>query len=214
MRSCFSVLLLILVVVMAGCGQKAPQPLTAEEIKSLLEKVNAAPLVDVADDEVAVIETDLGRIVIELYPTVAPNHCLNFKRLANNGFYDGTKFHRVVPGFVIQGGDILSRDANPANDGTGDPGYTLPAEFSKIPHERGILSMARKGYSVDTAGSQFFICVGPAPQLDGQYTVFGRVIEGMEVVDKIVAAASPHQTEMPVNPIVMNKVKVMKRHEL
>jgi peptidyl-prolyl cis-trans isomerase B (cyclophilin B) len=214
MRSCFSVLLLILVVVMAGCGQKAPQPLTADEIKILIDKVKAAPLVDVTEDEVAVIATDLGRIVLELYPKVAPNHCRNFKRLANNGFYDGTKFHRVVPGFVIQGGDILSRDANPANDGTGDPGYTLPAEFSNIPHERGILSMARKGYSVDTAGSQFFICVGPAHQLDGQYTVFGRVIEGMEVVDKIVAAASPHQTEMPANPIVMNKVKVIKRHEL
>ncbi|MDZ7364075.1 MAG: peptidylprolyl isomerase [candidate division KSB1 bacterium] len=214
MRYCFSILLIIFIVAMLGCGRKASQPLTADEIRILIDKVKAAPLVEVADDEVAVIATDLGRIVLELYPKVAPNHCRHFKRLANNGFYDGTKFHRVVPGFVIQGGDILSRDANPANDGTGDPGYTLPAEFSNIPHERGILSMARKGYSVDTAGSQFFICVGPAHQLDGQYTVFGRVIEGMEVVDKIVAAASPHQTEMPANPIVMNKVKVMKRHEL
>jgi len=203
----------ILFLMAANCRNNAKM-LTAEEIKSLLEKVKSAPLKDVADDEVAVIETDLGRIVLEFYPKVAPQHCRSFKRLADNGFYDGTKFHRVVPGFVIQGGDILSRDADPANDGTGDPGYTLPAEFSNIPHERGILSMARKGYSVDTAGSQFFICVGAAHQLDGQYTVFGRVIEGMEVADKIVAAASPHQTQTPANAVVMNKVKVVKRHEL
>jgi len=215
MRCCFSLLLFILIGNLGGgCGQKAPQPLTADEIKILIEKVKAAPLLDVADDEVAVIETDLGRLVLEFYPNVAPNHCRNFKRLADNGFYDGTKFHRVVPDFVIQGGDVLSRDADPGNDGTGDPGYTLPAEFSNTPHKRGILSMARKGYSVDTAGSQFFICVGPAHQLNGQYTVFGRVIEGMEVADKIVAAASPHQTDMPANPVVMNKVKVMKRNEL
>jgi cyclophilin family peptidyl-prolyl cis-trans isomerase len=204
---------MILMSMLLSC-REVPKPLTADEIKSLIEKVKAAPLEDVAEDEVVVIATDLGRIVLELYPKVAPQHCRSFKRLADNGFYDGTKFHRVVPGFVIQGGDILSRDTNPANDGTGDPGYTLPAEFSNIPHERGILSMARKGYSVDTAGSQFFICVGAAHQLDGQYTVFGRVIEGMDVVDEIVAAASPHQTEIPANPIVMKKVKMVKRNEL
>ncbi|MCG3118750.1 MAG: hypothetical protein ALAOOOJD_01006 [bacterium] len=206
--------LLVLSTVMASCGRKAAKPLTADEIKVLIEKTKAAPLIDVADDEVCVIETDLGRIVVEFYPKTAPIHCKNFKRLANTGFYDGVKFHRVVPGFVIQGGDILSRDADPKNDGTGDPGYTLPAEFSNIPHERGILSMARRGYDVNTAGSQFFICVAPAHQLDGQYTVFGRVIEGMDVADKIVAAASPHQSDMPANPIAMNKVRVIKRNEL
>ncbi len=214
MRYHFFHLMLSVSLMISNCGPKPPQSLTADEINALIEKAKATPMPAVAEDEVAVIETDLGRIVLELYPKVAPQHCGNFKRLASIGFYDGVKFHRIVPGFVIQGGDILSRDANPANDGTGDPGYTLPAEFSNIPHERGILSMARKGYSVDTAGSQFFICVGPAHLLDGQYTVFGRVIEGMEVVDKIVAAAAPHQTEMPANPIVMNKVKVIKRHEL
>jgi len=213
MRYNFLYLLFILFLIATNCRNEAKM-LTAEEIKALLEKIKAAPLKDVADDEVAVIETDLGRIVLELYPKVAPQHCRSFKRLADNGFYEGTKFHRVVPGFVIQGGDILSRDADPANDGTGDPGYTLPAEFSNIPHERGILSMARKGYSVDTAGSQFFICVGAAHQLDGQYTVFGRVIEGMEVADKIVAAAAPHQTQTPANAVVMNQVKVVKRNEL
>jgi cyclophilin family peptidyl-prolyl cis-trans isomerase len=204
---------LLILLIAVNCGNNIKM-LTSEEIKTIIEKVKAAPLVDMAEDEVAVIETDLGRIVLEFYPKVAPQHCRNFKRLADTGFYDGVKFHRVVPGFVIQGGDILSRDADPSNDGTGDPGYTLPAEFSNIPHERGILSMARKGYSVDTAGSQFFICVGAAHQLDGQYTVFGRVIEGMEVADKIVAAASPHQTQMPANAVVMNKVKMVKRNEL
>jgi peptidyl-prolyl cis-trans isomerase B (cyclophilin B) len=212
MRLRFLLLLFIPICLFVSCKQ-TPKPLNVDEIKSLIEKVKAAPLADVADDEVIVIETDLGRIVLELYPKVAPQHCRNFKRLANNGFYDGVKFHRVVPGFVIQSGDILSRDANPQNDGMGDPGYTIPAEFSNLPHDRGILSMARRS-DPNSAGSQFFICVGPAHQLDSQYTVFGRVIEGMEVADKIVAAASPHQTEMPANPIVMNKVKVVKRNEL
>jgi len=213
MRKNFLILLLIGANFMSSCQQPVPpsQPLTTEEIKALIEKVKAAPMVDMAEDEVAVIETNLGRIVLEFYPKAAPIHCQNFKRLASNGFYDGVKFHRVVPGFVIQGGDILSRDANPQNDGTGDPGYTIPAEFNNIPHERGILSMARRG-DPNSAGSQFFICVGAAPQLDGQYTVFGRVIEGMEVADKIVAAA--HQNQMPVNAVVMNKVKVIKRNEL
>ena len=166
---------------------------------------------EVAEDEVALIETDLGRIVLEFFPKVAPQHCGNFKRLANSGFYNGVKFHRVIAGFMIQGGDILTRDANPQNDGTGDPGYTIPAEFNDTPHDRGILSMARRG-DPNSAGSQFFICVGAAYQLNGQYTVLGRVIEGMEVADKIVAAA--HQVEIPANAVVMNHVKVIKRHEL
>jgi cyclophilin family peptidyl-prolyl cis-trans isomerase len=113
---------------------------------------------------------------------------------------------------MIQGGDILSRDADPRNDGMGDPGYTVPAEFSNLKHERGVLSMARKA-NINTAGSQFFICLAPAPHLDGQYTIFGRVVQGMDVVDKIVAANISGK-ENPDHPVIMNKVKVVKRNEL
>jgi cyclophilin family peptidyl-prolyl cis-trans isomerase len=193
----------------------ANKTLTAAEIAALIEKAKTAPAVEVAADEVGVITTDFGRIVLELFPSVAPEHCRNFKKLAGLGFYDGVTFHRVVPGFMIQGGDIFSRDADRSNDGTGDPGYTVPAEFSDLPHERGTLSMARKGYSVNTAGSQFFICVAPAPQLNGQYTVFGRVLEGMEVVDQIVTISGTDEIKQnPDNPVVMNKVRVVKRNEL
>lgn len=196
-----------------GMKSSPPKKLAAAEIKALIAKVKAAPLIDLADNEVGVIETDLGRIVIEFLPKVAPQHCRNFKRLANHGFYDGTTFHRVIRGFMIQGGDILSRDTDPRNDGMGDPGYTVPAEFSNLQHVRGVLSMARKGYNVNTAGSQFFICLAPAPHLDGQYTIFGRVAEGMDVVDKIVAANNSGK-ENPDNPVMMNKVKVVKRNGL
>lgn len=196
-------------------GAEVNKTLSAAEIQALIEKAKTAPAVEVASDDVGIIETDLGRIVLELFPSVAPEHCRNFKKLAGLGFYDGVTFHRVVPGFVIQGGDILSRDADRSNDGTGDPGYTLPAEFSNLPHERGTLSMARKGYNVNTAGSQFFICVAPTPQLNGQYTVWGRVLEGMEVVDKIVSTSGTDQVKQtPDNPVVMNKVRVVKRNEL
>jgi len=225
MRYLFCLFIILIMAGIIGCdrkaseGQPAQKPngaemnktLSAAEIQALIEKAKAAPVTEVAEDEVAVIETDLGRIVLEFYPKVAPGHCSNFKRLANAGFYDGVKFHRVLAGFVIQGGDILTRDANPQNDGTGDPGYTIPAEFNDIPHDRGILSMARRG-EPNSAGSQFFICVGAAPQLNGQYTVFGRVIEGMEVAYKIVAAAN--QVELPVNAVIMNQVKMVKRNEL
>lgn len=223
--SFFSLIIIVIMVGVIGCGKKASegQPaaksngaemnkiLSATEIQALIEKVKAAPITEVAEDEVAVIETDFGRIVLEFFPKVAPGHCSNFKRLANAGFYNGVKFHRVLAGFVIQGGDILTRDANPQNDGTGNPGYSIPAEFNNIPHDRGILSMARSGHP-DSGGSQFFICVAPAHQLNGQYTVFGRVIEGMEVADKIVVAAK--NVELPPNPVVMNQVKMVKRNEL
>ena len=223
--SFFSLIIIVIMVGIIGCGKKASegQPaaksngaemnkiLSATEIQALIEKVKAAPVTEVAEDEVAVIETDFGRIVLEFFPKVAPGHCSNFKRLANAGFYNGVKFHRVLAGFVIQGGDILTRDANPQNDGTGNPGYSIPAEFNNIPHDRGILSMARSGHP-DSGGSQFFICVAPAHQLNGQYTVFGRVIEGMEVADKIVVAAK--NVELPPNPVVMNQVKMVKRNEL
>ena len=134
---------------------------------------------------IAVIDTNFGNIVIQLRPDVAPGHVENFVKLAQDGFYDGTTFHRVIPGFMIQGGDPNSKDEDRSNDGQGGPGYTINAEFSDVPHKRGILSMAR-AQDPNSAGSQFFIVVADSNFLDGQYTVFGEVIEGMDVADKIV----------------------------
>ena len=134
----------------------------------------------------AVIETKFGKIVVELLPDLAPKTVENFKKLVEKKFYDDTTFHRVIPGFMIQGGDPNSRDADRSQHGLGGPGYTIKAEFSQEKHVRGIVSMARAA-DPDSAGSQFFIVVKDAPGLDGQYTVFGRVKEGMDVADKIVA---------------------------
>jgi len=131
-----------------------------------------------------VVETNKGKIVFQLFPHKAPKTVANFVKLANEGFYDGIKWHRVVPGFVIQGGDPLSKDADPKNDGLGGPGYKIKAEFNDVPHQRGTVAMAR-AQDPDSAGSQFYICLEPQPQLDGQYTVFGQVVEGMDVVDSI-----------------------------
>ncbi|MFH1563218.1 MAG: peptidylprolyl isomerase [Nitrospirota bacterium] len=137
-------------------------------------------------EEVAVLETKFGKVTIKFFPQDAPNHVENFKKLANAGFYNGTTFHRVIPGFMIQGGDPNTKDDDRSNDGMGGPGYTVKAEFNSRPHQRGILSMARSS-DPNSAGSQFFICVAPATFLDGQYTVFGEVTEGMDAVDKIVS---------------------------
>jgi len=138
-------------------------------------------------EKTAIISTRLGSITIRLLPEIAPKHVASFIDLAEKGFYNGTTFHRVIPGFMIQGGDPNSKDPkNRMAHGTGGPGYTIDAEFSDKPHKRGILSMARSS-NPNSAGSQFFIVVADAPHLDGQYTVFGEVIDGMDVADKIVA---------------------------
>ena len=165
------------------------KPLNNQEIDEIQKKAEAFEPSPVDNDDIVILETTLGTLKIRLNPKVAPNHCLNFKKLANSGFYDGTSFHRVIPGFMIQGGDILSRDGNPDNDGTGSPGWTVNAEFSKVKHRRGILSMARSS-NPNAAGSQFFICVEDATPLDGQYTAFGEVIENIEVIDRIVNTAT------------------------
>ena len=135
--------------------------------------------------EVAVIKTSEGEMVAEFWADVAPKTVENFKKLAKSGFYDGTAFHRVIKGFMIQGGDPLTKDENQkARWGTGDPGYKIPAEFSKKSHERGVLSMARS-QDPNSAGSQFFICHGAPKFLDGQYTAFGKLIKGDDVLEKI-----------------------------
>ena len=151
------------------------------------------------DQKVAVISTKFGDMVVEFFPDVAPKHVENFQILAEEGYYNGTTFHRVIPGFMVQGGDPNSKDLDRMNDGTGgragkffgigrenDPeSWTVPAEFNDTPHQRGTLSMARS-QNIDSGSSQFFICHDNAPFLDGQYTVFGQLISGIEVVDQIV----------------------------
>ena len=140
---------------------------------------------DLSDKDVVVFETTKGVIKLKLFNDIAPNHALNFKKLCNSEFYDRTSFHRVIRDFMIQGGDILSRDSNRQNDGMGSPGWSIDAEFSELKHKRGTLSMARSS-DPNSAGSQFFICVKDSPWLDGKYTIFGKVIEGLDIVDRIV----------------------------
>jgi peptidyl-prolyl cis-trans isomerase B (cyclophilin B) len=127
----------------------------------------------------------IGEIVLKFFPDVAPAHVNNFIKLCKEGFYNGTTFHRVIPGFMIQGGDPNSKNPDRSSHGMGGPGYKVKAEFNSKLHKRGIVSMARAN-DPDSAGSQFFICVGDANFLDWQYTVFGEVVGGMEVADKIV----------------------------
>jgi peptidyl-prolyl cis-trans isomerase B (cyclophilin B) len=133
----------------------------------------------------AIIETNLGTIVFKLLPDLAPETVRNFEKLAKDGFYNGTLFHRVIPGFMIQGGDPNTKNGSKNTWGTGGPGYTIKAEFSSRSHHRGIVSMAR-AQDPNSAGSQFFIVTTDSTFLDRQYTVFGEVTEGMDVADKIV----------------------------
>ena len=156
----------------------------------------------------AIIETRFGEIELELLSDLAPGHVKNFTDLAKKGFYDGTTFHRVIPGFMIQGGDPNTRDAKAARErhGTGGPGYTIKAEFNETPHQRGVVSMAR-AQSPDSAGCQFFIVVKDSSFLDRQYTAFGRVTRGLEVADQVVNAPRDAR-DNPLERIEM-KVRVV-----
>ena len=178
-----NIILLTIFLAIVGCGTKK------ENKESVMDK------------EIAVISTKFGDIKLEFFDEIAPKHVESFKLHAQNGYYDGTIFHRVIPGFMIQGGDPLSKSEDKSRHGTGgnaakyfgigdensESTWDLPAEFSDTPHERGILSMARS-QNPDSGGSQFFICVADARFLDNQYTVFGKVVSGMDVVDSIVNA--------------------------
>ncbi|MFQ5481713.1 MAG: peptidylprolyl isomerase [Nitrospinaceae bacterium] len=160
-------------------------------------------------EDIAVLETVHGTIEISFFPDKAPNHVKNFKKLAQSGFYDGTAFHRVIPGFMIQGGDPNSKKSDRSLHGIGGPGYTIDAEFNDIPHSRGIVSMARSR-NPNSAGSQFFIVVKDANFLDGKYTVFGKVIKGMDVADKIVNEKRDSR-DNPLNPMTLKSVKIIER---
>ena len=176
-------ILLAIILTIVGCGTKQKNKDT------------------VMDKDIAVITTKFGDIKLEFFDDIAPKHVESFKLHAQNGYYDGTTFHRVIPGFMIQGGDPLTKSEDKSRHGTGgnaakffgigsedsESTWDLPAEFSTTTHTRGILSMARS-QNPDSGGSQFFICVADANFLDNQYTVFGKVVSGMEVVDAIVSA--------------------------
>jgi peptidyl-prolyl cis-trans isomerase B (cyclophilin B) len=162
--------------------------------------------------ETAIIKTDFGEMIIEFWPDVAPKTVENFKKLANEGFYDGTAFHRVVAGFMIQGGDPLTKDPGAEHLwGTGDPGYKVKAEFNDKTHVRGVISMARS-QNPDSAGSQFFICLGDAKFLDRQYTAFGELIVGDDVLGKIgsveVKASGGGEKSKPVNRVGVESIKI------
>ena len=172
------------------------------------------------DDEVAVIETNYGRIVIEFFPQYAPKHVENFKTLAEQGFYDGTRIHRIVKdksgrSIAVQGGDPNTISGDPSTWGRGQPAQpTVKAEFStNLKHERGILSAARRD-DVNSATSQFFICVAPMPQFDGNYSIFGKVVEGMNVVDSIARAPMWPNTDRPLDPVTVSKVYLTRRTEV
>ena len=156
----------------------------------------------------AVIETKFGNMELKFFPEIAPQHVTNFIDLAKKGFYDGTTFHRVIPGFMIQGGDPNSKNPDRSKHGSGGPGYTIKAEFNEKPHKRGVLSMARAAHP-DSAGSQFFICVADSFFLDKKYTVFGEVVLGMEVADKIVSRPRD-KADNPLEKIEM-KVKIVEK---
>jgi len=159
----------------------------------------------IADEQTvdAIIETKFGNIELKLFPDVAPGHVENFVKLAKSEFFDGTVFHRVIPGFMIQGGDPNSKGTDRSNHGTGGPGYSIKAEFNEKPHIRGALSMARSR-DPDSAGSQFFIVVKKSSFLDHQYTVFGEVVNGMDVADIIVS----QERDARDNPIERIEMKI------
>jgi peptidyl-prolyl cis-trans isomerase B (cyclophilin B) len=158
--------------------------------------------------EIAIIKTTEGDMVVEFWDDVAPKTVENFKALAKKGFYDGTAFHRVIKGFMIQGGDPLTKDASKeAAWGTGDPGYKIKAEFNDRSHKRGVLSMARSAHP-DSAGSQFFICHGDPKFLDGQYTTFGQLIKGDDVLEKI-GTTPTHSPDRPDKRMGVTSIKIV-----
>lgn len=189
------VLVLFLLWMNHGHADTKYKKFTPEEIKKMSETR-------------AIIETKFGNIELKFFPEVAPNHVNNFIELAKKGFYDGSTFHRVIPRFMIQGGDPNSKNPDRSKHGMGSPGYTVKAEFNDKPHKRGTLSMARASHP-DSAGSQFFICVADSFFLDKQYTVFGEVVSGIEVADKIVSQPRD-KTDNPLDRIEI-KVKIAEK---
>lgn len=212
-RIVVSFMLITLLLLVTACGGKEKannsNDAAATATRAPASTQEASPMngVDTSgDNPIVTIEMDSGKIItVELYPKVAPNTVNNFISLVKKGFYDGTIFHRIIPGFMIQGGD-------PDGTGMGGPGYGIEGEFSqngfdnKLKHTPGVLSMARSG-NPNSAGSQFFLMVADSPHLDGAYAAFGKVTEGMDVVNEIVALPK-NRDDRPNTPPVMKKVTV------
>ena len=228
MKTTLSVLLAVLLV---GCSQSSDTGTTAAagdtavaastETTATMATTDTTPAAAPAQQEtsmsayenkVAELHTSAGDIHIRFFPDVAPNHVKNFIDLAQKGFYNGTKFHRVIPGFMIQGGDPNTISGDPRTWGTGNNGNNyVKAEFNSVPHKRGIVSMARSG-DPNSASSQFFIMVNAYPSLDGQYSVFGQVTKGMEVADAIVSAPRNSQ-DRPNDPTTIKSITIRDARE-
>jgi peptidyl-prolyl cis-trans isomerase B (cyclophilin B) len=213
----FCALSLTLGLACAQSGEEKKAETKKDAAPAAAEKKDSA-----AAKEVAVIKTSLGEMVVEFWPDIAPKTVENFKTLAKKGFYDGTAFHRVIKGFMIQGGDPLTKDAaKVAMWGTGDPGYKIDAEFSTRPHVRGVISMARNGdpreqmgqpprpQFANSAGSQFFICHATVPHLDGKYSAFGKLIKGEDVLDKIAETPVAPGANRPTTRVEVTKIEIV-----
>ena len=177
------------------------------------DKTDGKKATQTNQQEVAVLKTSEGEMVVEFWPEVAPKTVENFKKLAREGLYDGTLFHRIIAGFMIQGGDPLTKDPSKENLwGQGGTSHTVPAEFNDRPHVRGVISMARE-QDPNSGRSQFFICLGPAKRLDGKYSAFGRVIKGLDVLDKIgqapVTRGPDGQLSKPRVRVALQSVKIV-----
>lgn len=215
----------ILMLFLAGCEGKAQvEELTRqnEALRAEITQLREAAAKGQRLDQLAKyfegfrarVVTTAGTIELKFYPELAPIHVLAFVNRAESGFYNGTYFHRVIPGFMIQGGDPNTRNDDPLDDGMGGPMGAIPHEFSPTPHKRGILSMARVGDKSFGAGSQFFIMHADYPSLDNEYTVFGEVVTGMEVVDQIATAqinnTDPRFQNRPINPVKIVSIEIFK----
>lgn len=212
-------------VLLAGCAQNSGEPAASNTTGTTSTTGTTGdtpaaternPGTDVASrqpkdgDDVGVIDTNFGKIVVMFFPDVAPKHVENFIYLATSGFYDGCKFHRVIENFMIQGGDPNSKDNDRSNDGQGGSGKNVDAEFSMVDHKRGILSMARS-QDPNSASSQFFIMVGDNPGLNQNYSAFGKVLSGMDVADKIVhLKKDANDNPLAENPAIIKSVKIEK----
>ncbi len=183
-----------------------------QQVNTLKEKEEQLAFLSAQMENVkARIVTSHGEVEVEFFPKRAPIHAFNFITRAESGFYNGTKFHRVIPGFMIQGGDPNSRGDDRRIYGQGGPIVAIPHEFNRTPHEPGVLSMARTADKSAGAGSQFFIMHGRSPSLDNEYTVFGRVTSGMDVVDAIAnVPTSPQFRDQPVDHVVIQRIEVFR----
>ena len=194
----------------ASCSNEKPSaaPVAPPVTPAPAAAATSAPDIFGTTNDVAVVTTSEGVMVLEFYPDVAPNHVENFKKLARSAFYDGQCFHRVIKGFMIQGGDPNTKDETKKDMwGMGGPGYAINAEFNSKHHARGILSMART-MDPNSAGSQFFICHGDCGQLDNQYTVFGNLIKGFDVLDKIATTPTGEQ-DRPLTRMNIESIKIV-----